>query len=73
MLCVSGFVTEIMIFFDSGVSRKELRNQDFFSAFGLFMGYLGGMVFLKGEKILPKNIEYYIDDVSYNIYCALKA
>jgi AcrR family transcriptional regulator len=73
MVCVSGFITEIMIFFDDGVREGELRNQDFFSAFGLFMGYLGGMVFLKGEEILPNDIEYYIDDISRNIYNALKA
>ncbi len=72
MLCVSGFITEIMVFFDEGVSSGELRNQDFFSAFGLFMGYLGGMVFLKGEAVLPKEIAYYIDDISRNIYNALK-
>jgi AcrR family transcriptional regulator len=73
MVCVSGFITEIMIFFDDGVSSGDLRNQDFFSAFGLFMGYLGGMVFLKGEDVLPKGIEHYIDDISRNIYSALKA
>jgi len=73
MVCVSSFITEIMIFFDDGVASGELRNQDFFSAFGLFMGYLGGMVFLKGENVLPKDIESYIDDISFNIYNALKA
>ena len=73
MICVSGFITEIMVFFDDGVSSGELRNQDFFSAFGLFMGYLGGMVFLKGEEVLPQEIEFYIDDISRNIYNALKA
>ncbi len=73
MICVSGFVTEIMIFFDNGVERGELRDQDFFSAFGLFMGYLGGMVFLKGENILPKELNEYIDDISENIYNALKS
>lgn len=73
MICVSGFITEIMIFFDDGVETGALRNQDFFSAFGLFMGYLGGMVFLKGEDVLPKKIEFYIDDISRNIYNALKA
>jgi AcrR family transcriptional regulator len=72
MSCVSGFITEIMILFDDGVEAKELRNQDFFSAFGLFMGYLGGMVFLKGEDVLPKNIECYVDDIADNIYNALK-
>jgi len=72
MTCVSGFITEIMIFFDDGVSRGELRNQDFFSAFGLFMGYLGGMVFLKGEEILPRTLDEYIEDISRNIYYALK-
>jgi AcrR family transcriptional regulator len=73
MICVSGFITEIMIFFDDAVGSGELRNQDFFSAFGLFMGYLGGMVFLKGEDVLPQDIENYIDDISRNIYYALKA
>jgi len=73
MVCVSGFITEIMIFFDDAVGSGELRDQDFFSAFGLFMGYLGGMVFLKGEGVLPQEIENYIDDISRNIYNALKA
>lgn len=72
MICVSGFITEIMIFFDEGVEAGALRNQDFFSAFGLFMGYLGGMVFLKGEEVLPKPIESYTQDISRNIFNALK-
>jgi AcrR family transcriptional regulator len=73
MLCVSAFVTEIMIFFEEGVRRKELKNQDFFSAFGLFMGYLGGLVFLNKEGILPKPLKEYVESVSENIYNALKA
>ena len=72
MICVNEFVTEIMIYFEEGVKCGDLRDQDFFSAFGLFMGYLGGMVFLKGENILPKELDDYIDDISYNIYKALK-
>jgi len=72
MICVNDFVTEIMIYFEDGVKNGELRDQDFFSAFGLFMGYLGGMVFLKGENILPNNLDSYIDDISNNIYKALK-
>jgi len=73
MLCVSAFVTEIMIFFEEGVRSRELKNQDFFSAFGLFMGYLGGLVFLSKERILPKTLNEYIESVSENIYNALKA
>ena len=72
MICVSPFVTEVMVFFEEGVSKKELRNQDFFTAFGLLMGYLGGMVFLHGEHILPQKLSYYVDDISNNIYLALK-
>jgi len=72
MVCVNEFVTEIMIFFDEGVARGDLRNQEFFSAFGLFMGYLGGMVFLGGEQMLPKPLPEYVDEVSENIYRALK-
>lgn len=71
MICVNEFVTEIMIYFEEGVQAGELRDQDFFSAFGLFMGYLGGMVFLKGEDVLPKELNEYIDDISFNIYKAL--
>ena len=71
MICVNEFVTEIMIYFEEGVKCGDLREQDFFSAFGLFMGYLGGMVFLKGENILPRELDAYIDDISYNIYKAL--
>lgn len=72
MICVSPFVTEMMIFFDNGVEQGDLRNQDFFSAFGLFMGYLGGMVFLFGEKILPKPLNEYEESISENIYNALR-
>jgi AcrR family transcriptional regulator len=72
MICVSPFVTEMMIFFNDGVSNGELHDQDFFSAFGLFMGYLGGMVFLFGEKILPDPLESYKVSISENIYNALK-
>lgn len=71
MLCVNEFVTEIMIYFEEGVKCKDLREQDFFSAFGLFMGYLGGMVFLKGENVLPKDLNDYVDDITFNIYKAL--
>ena len=73
MICVSDFVTEVMIFFEEGVRKGELRDQDFFSAFGLFMGYLGGMVFLHGEKVLPETLDSYRDDISLNIYKALKS
>lgn len=73
MLCVASFVTEMMIFFEEGVRIGELRDQDFFSAFGLFMGYLGGFVFLNGEGILEKDISQYVDDISFNIYKALKS
>ncbi len=72
MICVNDFITEIIIYFEDGVRNGELRDQDFFSAFGLFMGYLGGMVFLKGENILPNELNSYIDDISNNIYKALK-
>jgi len=73
MVCVSPFITELMLFFDDGVASGELRNQDFFSAFGLFMGYLGGMAFLFGEKILPEPLSHYETSIAENIYRALKA
>ncbi|WP_331773791.1 TetR/AcrR family transcriptional regulator [Sulfurospirillum sp. 1612] len=72
MICVASFVTELMIFFEEGVRNKELRNQNFFSAFGLFMGYLGGFVFLNGEGILDDKLENYTDEIAENIFNALR-
>jgi AcrR family transcriptional regulator len=72
MICISPFVSEMMVFFNDGVECGDLRNQEFFSAFGLFMGYLGGMVFLAGEKILPEALNSYEASISENIYNALR-
>ncbi len=71
MVCISAFMVEIMVYFEEGVKKGDLKNQDFFSAFGLFMGYLGGMAFLNGENVLSKSLDEYIDDISRNIYKAL--
>lgn len=72
MVCVSDFVTELMLFFDDGVQSGELKNQDFFSALGLFMGYLGGMVFLNGEEVLTYPLNEYETAIAENIYNALR-
>lgn len=72
MVCVSGFVTELMLFFDDGVQSGELKDQDFFSALGLFMGYLGGMVFLNGEEVLTHPLSEYETAIAENIYNALR-
>lgn len=71
-LCVSEFVTEVMILLDEGASSKEFRQQEFFPAFAVIMGALGGFAFLSGEKVLDKNITEYSDAVADNIYRALK-
>jgi len=73
MICVAPFMTELMVFFEEGVRAGDLRNQDFFSAFGLFMGYLGGMAFLNGEHVLPKALQSYSGEIAENIYRALKS
>ena len=71
-LCVSDFVTEVMILLDEGASKKEFRQQEFFPAFAMIMGALGGFAFLSGEKVLEKDIVDYSDAVAENIYRALK-
>jgi AcrR family transcriptional regulator len=71
-LCVSEFVTEVMILLDDGAANKEFRQQDFFPAFAMIMGALGGFAFLTGEKVLDKDIMTYSDAVAENIYRALK-
>ncbi|RXK00338.1 TetR family transcriptional regulator [Arcobacter sp. CECT 8986] len=72
-LCVSEFVTEVMIFLDEGASKGEFREQDFFSAFSMIMGCLGGFAFLSGEKVLDKDLLEYSDGIAENIFRALKS
>ncbi len=71
-LCVSDFVTEVMILLDDGAVNNEFRQQDFFPAFAMIMGALGGFAFLSGEKVLDKDILEYSNGVAENIYRALK-
>jgi len=71
--CVGDVVTEIGILLAEGVSKGELRNQDFFSAFVTIMGPLGGIVFLHGEGVLQKPLIEYADEIAENIWRALKA
>jgi len=72
-LCVSDVVTELMIFLEEGAKKGELRQQDFFPAFVTLMGPLGGLVFLYGEQVLPKEPYEYADEIAENIWRALKA
>lgn len=71
-LCVGEFVTEVMILLDDGAAKKEFRDQDFFPAFAMIMGSLGGFAFLSGEKVLDKDLLTYSDAIADNIYRALK-
>lgn len=71
-LCVGEFVTEVMIFLDDGAQNKEFREQEFFPAFGMLMGSLGGFAFMNGEGVLDKDLLEYSDSIAENIYRALK-
>lgn len=71
-LCVGEFVTEVMILLDEGAQNKEFREQDFFPAFAMIMGSLGGFAFLSGESVLDKDLLEYSDSIADNIYRALK-
>ena len=71
-LCVGEFVTEVMIFLDEGAQNKEFREQEFFPAFGMLMGSLGGFAFMSGENVLEKDLMEYSDEIAENIYRALK-
>jgi len=71
--CVGEVVTEIAVLLSSGAEKGELNNQDFFPAFVTIMGPMGGLVFLNGEGILEKPLMEYADQISENIWNALKA
>ena len=71
-LCVGDFVTEVMILLEDGAKNNEFREQDFFTAFSMFMGALGGFAFLSGENVLERDVLEYSDEIAENIYRALK-
>lgn len=72
-LCVGDFVTEVMILLEEGVKTGELREQEFTTAFSLFMGALGGFAFMYGENVLDKELLSYTDQIAENIYRALSS
>ena len=72
-LLINDYVTEVMILLEDGAKKGELRNQSFFAAFGILIGALGGFAFLNGENVLENDVLSYSDEVSENIYRALKA
>ena len=59
-------------FYEESVLKRELRNQDFFGVFGLFMGYLSGIAYMYGQDLLEEDILRYTNTISQNIYEALK-
>ena len=62
-----------MILLEEGAKNKEFREQDFFTAFSMFMGALGGFAFLSGENVLERDALEYSDEIAENIYRALKS
>ncbi len=70
--CVGEVVTEIMVLLSDGVESGEFRNQSFFPAFTTIMGPLGGMVFLHNEGVLEKSLMEYVDELTENIWRALR-
>ena len=72
LLFDSRLIKELHILFEDGVLRGELRNQDFFSVFGLMMGNLGGISFMYMQGLLENDISWYKPSVSENIYEALR-
>ena len=71
--CIASVITEVMVFLSNGIEKGELRNQSFNPAFTTIMGPLGGMVFLLSEGLLDKPLMDYVDEVSENLWRALKA
>ena len=71
-LYVREFVNEIMILLEEGVRMGVFREQSFIAAFSFIMGTLGSIAFLHSENLLNSDLLEYADDISRNIYQALK-
>ncbi len=67
-----GFVDEVERLINTGIKQGELKKQNFYISFSVFIGILGGMTFLNGEKVLDKKPIHYKKEISESIYRALK-
>jgi AcrR family transcriptional regulator len=66
------FIDEVEKLMNEGIKKRELRKQNFFVSFSVFIGTLGGMTFLNGENVLDKKPIHYSKEISNSIYNALK-
>ncbi len=66
------FVDEVERLLDEGINKQELKKQNFYVSFSIFIGSLGGLTFLNGEKALEKKPIQYAKEISESIYNALK-
>ncbi len=65
------FIDEIEILINNGIKHKEFKKRNFYVTFSLISGILGAMTFLNGEKVLEKNLNIYIEEITDMIYKAL--
>lgn len=71
-LYVREFVNEVGIFLEQGMSMGVFREQSSIAAFSFIVGTLGSIVFLNSENLLNRDLLEYADDISRNLYRALK-
>ncbi len=66
------FIDEVERLFEDGVKKREFREQKFFVAFSVFIGTLGGMTFLHGERVLKNRPINCAKEIADAIYRSLK-
>lgn len=65
------FIDEVERLIDDGVESGVFSEQDFYVAFSVIGGILGGMTFLNGEEVLDSDLSRYHQDVADKICKAL--
>jgi len=65
------FIDEIEKLINNGVEHGEFKERNFYVTFSLISGILGAMTFLNGEKVLEKDLNIYIEEITDMIYKAL--
>jgi len=66
------FIDEVERLINDGINNGDFREQNFYVSFSCIVGILGGMTFLKGEKVLETNMLKYSQEITNTIIHALE-
>ncbi len=70
--CIQEVIQEITLLLTTGAQRGEIKDVDLLLGFTALMGPMGGLVFLRGEGLLERELPQYADDLTELLWSGFK-